>query len=230
MTKTVKTKKPFVEYVWTLADGTEIYTSPKGAAKLRGVTTGGHIQRTFIAYMDASWVPARLRHLLNSPTSVMHHLGCYTDSRDAAAVSALAQDPELMEHMLVNYQSSGLDAACTNRYPETELCESRFDMDEMLTNTEVQTRRIKRAKASAARKVTRDALSKAEKQKREDIEDAAILVASKFELNSDSASEIRKNIMEEFGMNFFFGLDVVAKSAIRTLTWEDWKSEYGPNA
>ena len=220
-------KKKFVEYVWTLADGTKIRTSPMGAAQLRGVTTGGHIDRNFIAYLDATWVPAHLMYLLNAPNSLMHHMGCYTDSRDAAAVSALAQDPELMEFMLTNYQSSGLSADCDNRYPEEELCESRFYIPEMVTNSDVATHKTELAKTRAARKQSSKVLSKAEKQKREDIEDAAILAASKFELNSDTASEIRKNIMEEFGMNFFFGLDVIAKSAIRTLTWEDWKKKHG---
>jgi hypothetical protein len=134
-------------------------------------------------------------------------LGYYADVREAAQVAAWAEaDPETwISKCQGNHAYTGKFPAETYTLPMT----------------------LSAAKAiTMIRKKMERKVVKTEEQ--EAAEEVAVAAAEAKPLNSDSASDIRKNIMEMYGMNFFFGLDVIAKSAIRTLTWEDWKSEFAP--
>jgi len=136
-------------------------------------------------------------------------LGYYADVREAAQVAAWAEaDPETW---ISKCQGN---RAYTGKFPEDTYS---------LPMTLSAAKAITMIRKKMERKVVKS-------EEQEAAEEKAVIAASKFELNSDSASDIRKNIMDEFGMNFFFGLDVIAKSAIRTLTWKEWKSEYGPSS
>lgn len=93
---------------YTLEDGTEIKSSAMSGCGWRGVALNPWCEDLpFIAMLSPGWVETEgLSHLLEgfNSTSLMIHMGWYADEREAAYVSALAQDPEWMEFMLENYQ------------------------------------------------------------------------------------------------------------------------------
>jgi len=226
---------------FTSEDGTLIQDSPHSGAGWRGVALNPWSEELpFIAEMSPGWIEDQgLEHLLESFNAESHikQFGSFRHEQEARYVAALCQDPEMMEYMMENHQAM-------NTYRETPLGNVFTDFpayiyDEPvnLTPEEAYALTVQSAEKSAAKRKAKK-LTKTgtavkvivKSKEREAEEDAAIAAAASKPLNSANACEIRMNIMEQYGMNFLHSLDVIAKSDIRMMTWEEWKKKHGGDA
>ena len=205
----------------TLSNGVEVRTNPSRPAGYKGVSFYGASQeKPFIAFLDKSLIEDwGMEELVDHQRSTMIHLGWYSSVTEAAYVAAMGYaDKDGMEYMLSFHQVSG-----KNHSGSGELyVDFPSDLDvlpESITASDAWTQ-YKDSKKKAVKAVTKS-------KEREAEEDAAKAAAASKPLNGDNACEIRMNIMEQYGMNFLCSLDVIAKSDIRMLTWEEWKKKHG---